>query len=355
MGLKILHSADWHLGSPFGSLPEAVRQRMRAHQRELPGRIAELCIREGCDLVLLAGDIFDAEPDWETVDFLKEALARCGVPVLIAPGNHDYVRPGSPWTDESWPENVVVFTEGLSYLDIPELNCRVYGAGYQSMDCEALLDGFRAEGDGYRIGLLHGDPTNASSPNCPITAAAVRDSGLHYLALGHIHRSGAFRAGGTLCAWPGCPMGRGWDETEDKGVLLVTLEETAEIRAVSLGMPRFFDITVTVDGDAEAALDAALPPAATEDLYRVTLRGTGKPDCGALLARYAHLGYLELRDQTEAPVDLWENAGEDSLRGVYFRLLREQLEAADPEAQKIIRLAAQLSRKLLDGKEVELP
>ena len=38
-----------------------------------------------------------------------------------------------------------------------------------------------------------------------------------------------------------------------------------------------------------------------------------------------------------------------------FRLLEEQLEGADPEQAEIIRLAAQLSARLLDGKEVALP
>ena len=60
MGLKLLHSADWHLGTPFRSLPEAQRERLHRLQLELPGRIAALCRREQCDLVLLAGDLFDS-------------------------------------------------------------------------------------------------------------------------------------------------------------------------------------------------------------------------------------------------------------------------------------------------------
>lgn len=351
MGLKILHSADWHLDAPFGSLPEANREQLKNAQRRIPGMIAELCIREQCDLVLLAGDLFDGKASRESVEALRRALERCRVPVLIAPGNHDYCAPGSPWLEERWPDNVYIFRRGLEALDIPALDCRVYGAGYQSMDCPGLLHGFRAEGDArYQIGLLHADPLNLSSPCCPVTAAQVRESGLDYLALGHIHRAGSFRGGSTLCGWPGCPMGRGWDETGEKGVYLVHLSDRAEIEQVTLALPRFFEITASPD-----TLDEVLPLAESPDLYRVTLTGTGRPDLRQLKKRYANLSYLELRDETQAPADIWAAAGEDSLRGVYFRILREQLEQADPEQAELIRLAAELSGQLLDGREVQLP
>lgn len=355
MGLKILHTADWHLDSPFGSLPEAQREQLRAAQRRLPGLIADLCLQEHCDLVLLAGDIFDGKPSRETIELVKRAMARCAVPVFIAPGNHDFVSTGSGW-DEAWPKNVHIFRGGLEAVDLPELDCRVYGAGYQGIDCPPLLEGFHAEGNmRCCVAVLHGDPILLSSYCCPVSAAQVRESGLDYLALGHIHKSGSFRAGNTLCAWPGCAMGRGWDETGEKGIYLVNLEQTAELLPVLLGMPRFQDLSVELQGDAEAALDAVLPGAKTDDLYRVTLTGEGNVDAAALRRRYAHLGFLELRDETEEAADPWSSAGEDSLRGTYFRMLQEQLEGADEEQAEIIRLAAQLSRRLLDGKEAELP
>ena len=82
MGLKILHSADWHLDSPFAGFPEAQRILLRNEQRKIPGKIADLCRREDCDMMLLAGDLFDGEPTRESIRVLKKALADCGVPVL---------------------------------------------------------------------------------------------------------------------------------------------------------------------------------------------------------------------------------------------------------------------------------
>ena len=355
MGLRVLHSADWHLDAPFSSLPEENREQLRRAQEKLPERIGELCREKGCQLAVLAGDLFDGIPRRQTVERLKRELSRWGVPVCVAPGNHDHLGPDSPW-QEPWPENVHIFKEEMSYVDFPELDCRVYGAGYGCMDCPALLEDFRAEGESrWCLGVLHGDPLNPASPYCPVTAAQVRESGLNYLALGHIHTQGSFPAGEALCAWPGCPMGRGWDETGEKGLLVVDLDQTVSAAFVPLPLPRFYDLKVPVNWDAPAALERVLPPGESPNLYRVTLTGNGPVEVEALREQFSHLAYLELRDETEEETDPFDLAGEDSLRGVYFRLLKDRLDSAAEEEAEVIRLAAKLSAKLLDGKEVALP
>ena len=355
MGLKLLHTADWHLDSPFSSLPGALRERLRQAQRKIPSLMGEICRREECGLALLAGDIFDGVPSRETVEALKRELARWEIPVCISPGNHDFYGLDSPWR-ESWPENVYIFTGKMEYRDFPQLDCRVYGGGYRSMDCPPLLEHFRAQGEArWCLGLLHGDGLNPNSPYCPVSAAQVRESGLDYLALGHIHTPGSFRAGDTLCAWPGCPMGRGWDETGEKGALILKLEQGVSVTEIKLPLPRFYDITLPVSGDVPGALERVLPPAESPDLYRVTLTGQGSVDIQGLNRQFSHLGYLELRDETQPEQDPFEQAGADSFRGEFFRLLQQQLETADPEQAALVRLAAQISARLLDGREVTLP
>ena len=99
MGLKILHSADWHLDSPFAGFDDSQRALLKQEQQSIPGKISQLCRREKCDLMLLAGDIFDGEPARETVEALKKALSECGARVFITPGNHDFCAPGSLWLE----------------------------------------------------------------------------------------------------------------------------------------------------------------------------------------------------------------------------------------------------------------
>ncbi|MCI7020197.1 MAG: DNA repair exonuclease [Clostridiales bacterium] len=354
MGLKILHTADLHLDSPFAGFSEAQRQLLRQQQKLLPGKIADLCRRENCDLLLLAGDIFDGQPTRDTIGILKEALSRCGVPVFVSPGNHDFCSPESPWMTETWSENVHIFTGALESVVLEDLSCRVWGAGFRGMDCQPLLDGFHAEGtEQYKIAVLHGDPTQRESPYNPITAGQVKASDLTYLALGHIHKAGAFRAGNTLCVWPGCPMGRGWDETGDKGVCIVTLGEEVNVQAVSLDTLRFYDLEADAGADAVSALESLLPPQGSKDFYRVSLTGSADVDIKSIYSEFPDFPNLTLLDKTEPPIDLWENTDSGTLEGMYFQLLRRLLEE-QPENARQIQLAAEISRKLLDGREVTL-
>ena len=349
--IKILHSGDWHLDTPFQGRTEAQASVLRRELLAIPGKLASLCDLENCDLVLLSGDLFDGAYTQATYRVVYEALERMAVPVFISPGNHDYISPDSPYEKELWPENVHIFKkQQVQWVDVPHLGLRVYGAGFQSMDCPGLLDGLGAEG--LAVGVFHGDPTQVNSPYNPVTKAQVAISGLAYLALGHVHKGEAFRAGDTLCAWPGCPMGRGWDEQGDKGALIVTIEDTALMRFVSLNTPQFHDFSV----DIAAGVGSVLPAVANEDYYRITLTGEGeKPDLAAIRAEFGAFPNLELRDETVSPLDIWAGAGEDSFEGVYFGMLQAALEQASEEDKEKILLAAKLSRQLLEGQEVALP
>ena len=356
--LKILHAADLHLDSAFSGRSQEATTRLRPALQAVPGQIAAICRAERCDLLLLAGDVFDGAPSQQSLRELKRTLEDLTIPVFIAPGNHDFCAPMSPWLTEDWPENVHIFTRPLvEAVSIPTLRCRIYGAAFTAMDCDSLLEDFHISGEEkYHIAVLHGDPVQQHSPYNPITQAQVTDSGLHYLALGHVHKSGSFQAGKTLCAWPGCSMGRGFDELGEKGVLLVTVDESANARFISLDTPRFYELEAPVHTTASAAVADALPAAGNDDFYRITLTGEcDAPDLDELTRQFSQFPNLELRDNTRLPVDLWGCVGNDSLEGVYFGMLKEAMDGQDDESRRIALLAAKISRKILDGEEVVLP
>lgn len=350
--IKILHSADWHLDAPLLG-----KEELKKALASVPVKLANLCKEENCDLVLLSGDLFDGTPSADSVAALKKALAQMEVPVFITPGNHDFAVPGSIWLTEVWPKNVTVFTENqIKSLVLEGLDCTIYGAAFTSMDCPALLEGFRASHTTrYGIGIFHGDPTMVSSPYNPITQTQIRQSGLDYLALGHIHKAGSLLCGDTLCLWPGCPMGKDYGEPGEKGAYIITLDHSVSSKFVPLDTPRFYDLTLTVKGSAQEVLEKILPPAGSMDYYRITLTGESeKLDIPLLLGAFSHIPHLELLDSTVVPVDVWKALGTDTLEGQYFGMLKEAMDAT-PDEKEVLLLAAELSRRILDGQEVVLP
>lgn len=356
--MKLLHSADWHLDSPIYGRTQDQSDLLREALLQLPHKVTAAAKAEGCDLMLLSGDLFDGPCSPESVQALKTALQEAQIPVFISPGNHDYMSASSPWLTETWPENVHIFTtRSVESIALPQLNCRVYGAAFTAMEDTGLLKDFSTEGqEAWHLGVFHGDPTMVSSPYGPITAEQVRASGLSYLALGHIHKGGSFQAGSTLCAWPGCPMGRGFDELDAKGVNIVTLEDTCTARFLPLDTPRFYDWELEAGEDAAATLASHLPGAGSRDFYRITLTGESESiDQAALLTQFSGFPNLQLRDRTVPPMDLWASIGSDTLEGTYFGMLQQAMEGADEETCRKIALAARISRQLLDGREVKLP
>ncbi|MCI9643855.1 MAG: DNA repair exonuclease [Oscillibacter sp.] len=344
--LKFIHAADFHLDSAFAALSAGRAAERRRESRELPFRLADYVNAHGVQLVLLAGDLFDsAAPYRETGEALAEALGRMKAQVFAAPGNHDWYGPGSPWVTVDWPENVHVFRESaMASVDLPDLGAAVHGAAFTSPDQgTSLLAGFSAPEDGrIHLGLLHGETGPAEARYNPLRREEVSASGLDYLALGHIHKRGEPRTyGRTLCAWPGCLEGRGFDELGEKGFY----EGTIGGGNVSLSFVPFagrryevLEVDVTGKPSPRAAVEAALPGDTANNLYRILLTGEageGGGDAKALETALAGRFYaLEVRDHTRVAADIWARAGEDSLRGLFLRELRARWDAAGDEAER---------------------
>lgn len=355
--MKILHSADWHLDAPLTGHSEENAAFLRRELLKIPEKVAKLCKAEACDLLLLAGDLFNGTPSRQSVTAVRSALANLQIPVIIAPGNHDFCGEKSPYLEENWPNNVHIFKKSeIMSVSLPELNCRVYGAGFESMDCPGLLKDFCVEGqEHWHIGVLHGEVA-ATSHYCPITKEQIKRSGLHYLALGHIHKGGSLRSGDTLCAWPGCPMGHGFDELGIKGVIIAELSDTVKASFVPLDTPRFYEESVEAGENAADAAASVLPATPSDDFYRVTLTGYSVPvDLEAVRKEFTHIPNLQLFDQTLPELDLWSSVGEDTLEGVYFGLLKNSSDSDSETLSRRAKLAARISRQILDGQEVRLP
>ena len=86
--LKILHTADWHLGKRLQEFPRIEEQKLVLDE------ICQIADEQEVDLVLLAGDIFDSfNPAHEAVELLYKTLRRLSKngnrPIIAISGNHD--------------------------------------------------------------------------------------------------------------------------------------------------------------------------------------------------------------------------------------------------------------------------
>lgn len=357
--IKFLHAADLHLDSPFSGLsPERAAQR-RKEQRALLSELVELSNAHGCELMLLAGDLFDSDNAYpDTLEALARAFAGCSAQIVIAPGNHDCAADGSAYKTERWPENVHIFTEAqIRAIAFPELGCRVYGAAFTAPEARDLLAGFTCERDGIiNLMVLHADALNTQSPYNFVSKSEIAGSGLDYLALGHIHAaSGLLREGRTAYAWPGCAMGRGFDELGQKGAYLGEVSDSGvRLDFLPLHGRSYEILRVEAGDDALAAVTAALPEDTQNDIYRVILTGEAEPvETAALQAALAPRFYaLTIRDETRPRRALWEGAEEDTLRGLFLQALKAQYDAAQTEAdRRKIALAARCGCAAMDGRE----
>jgi len=85
--MRLLHTSDWHLGRSFHGVG------MLDAQRAFVDQLVAAVQRDGVDVVLIAGDVYDrALPGVDVVHLLDDALVRltaAGANVVLTSGNHD--------------------------------------------------------------------------------------------------------------------------------------------------------------------------------------------------------------------------------------------------------------------------
>jgi DNA repair protein SbcD/Mre11 len=86
--MRILHTADWHLGKKLDRFSRI------EEQKEVMQEIVEIADRESADVVLIAGDIFDSfNPPADAQDLFYRTVHRLSNggrrPVIAIAGNHD--------------------------------------------------------------------------------------------------------------------------------------------------------------------------------------------------------------------------------------------------------------------------
>lgn len=362
--LKILHAADFHLDTPFEGLPEEKTRQRRTEQRMLLLSLAELARSERVDLILLPGDLVDGEKVfYETENAMARAFGSVACPVVIAPGNHDCFTQNSLYSRTRLPDNVYIFRKNeIQCIEFAEIGARVFGAAFTDRSSRPLLEGFRAERTPGTLNLLclHGEVDARESRYDPISSGQLAESGIDYAALGHIHKgSGLRKAGGTCYAWPGCPEGRGFDETGERFVNIVEIDRDSRevfLRTASIARRKYEILNVDITGaEPILSIHSLLPDDTQNDIYRIVLTGETDGSVDAALLRNSLEGlffHLQILDETILARDIWEKAGSETLRGLFLARMRKLYDsAADEEGRAKAEQAARWGLAALDNME----
>jgi DNA repair protein SbcD/Mre11 len=258
---RFIHAADIHLDSPLLSLalrsPELAELIGNATRRAFVN-VVDLCLAEGVDGLILAGDLYDGEQtSMKTARFLAEQIRRldeAGIKVFIIRGNHDAL---SKITKElTFPEGVKVFggkADTVTFDHAGGLAIAIHGMSFaQPHAPESLLGKYKAPVEGaVNIGLMHTSLGGAPGhdPYAPCSIADLGASGVRYWALGHIHKR-ALTDGNCVVVMPGMPQGRDVGEAGAKSVTLVTISDDQSIRLEErfTCVAQFERVDVNLDG-----------------------------------------------------------------------------------------------------------
>ena len=235
VALKILHTADWHLGCRFRSFRDEDRNKLTRARLEAVERIFGLAESYGVDAVLCARDLFDEpSPQEQWWRALAEKLSRRSWkdrPVFLLPGNHDPLEANSVWSAghpfrQALPPWVhVVDRDDFSVELSPE--AILYAAPCRSQagsDDLAMRLPARQPGDRrIRIGMVHGQTfdMDGHQTNFPIDSAAAEKRGLDYLALGDTHGFRVLPPDAHPAVYPGAPEATNFGETGAGSVAVV--------------------------------------------------------------------------------------------------------------------------------------
>lgn len=272
--MRILHTADWHLGKTLEG-----RSRLN-EQAEFLDELHEIVEKEKIDVVLMAGDAFDTvNPPAAAEALFYESISRLSDkgkrPVIVIAGNHDNpdrLSAASPLATEQGIHLIGYPTTNVLTITVPKTNetMKLIALAYPSearleevlaneFDERLLRDQYdekicdlfqymsgKFEEETVNIAMSHlyvagGASTDSERPIEVGGAYTVRATSLpkeaQYVALGHLHRPQDVKKALTKARYSGSPLAYSLSEagyTKSVTIIDVKPGEEANISEVYL-------------------------------------------------------------------------------------------------------------------------
>ena len=368
--MKIIHCADLHLDSKLtANLSKEQAKERRVELLQTYERMVSYASEQGIRAIIIAGDMFDTNR--------VSALARNTVIGTIVnhpeidfyylKGNHDFNN-ALEILDEP-PENLKLFQDTWhTYVVDPETGGSVTVTGVELEQCknDSIYDSLVLEHDKFNIVVLHGQESvyGIKDKAETVNLGALRNKGIDYLALGHIHtyKVQELDKRGVYC-YPGCLDGRGFDETGVCGFVLLDIDEekrTCKSEFIPFASRTLYvkhvDISdcmtsIQIAGRVGQELDRE--GYSDRSLIKVVLTGNVDIECEKNIEYLKkqlenRCYFLKIYDETRFAVDYRAFALDESLKGEFVRTVNAAADLDEETKAEIIRYGIQA----LAGEEI---
>lgn len=323
--VKILITADLHLGrqDEAGIITETVRVDTL---RNIISAAKEH------DMLLIAGDFIDsgdisAEAKAALAESFKE-LAEAGVKVFYASGIGEQNRYGGvhSFIADLTVEHLFAIKDiEICPVEIKGRQFQIYGAAYSS-DFN-LPDVKRKEAEGFHIGLFHCGfdfITNRSE---------LQSLALDFYAIGFDHTSKIFKIyNRVLGAMPGSPIAFTEDETGDRFVLSMSVEEgkVSDIKRLKANSVQIVNLGVNCALGGNNLKSLLAEKSSDKTALKLSLHGERDFSTEEFIDSVKDNFFcLHVEDESVPSVNFLTNtfAGEDSIRGQFFRILKDKTQS----------------------------
>ena len=333
--MKIIHCADLHLDSKMNSLPTE-KNRIRKEETLLSfEKMISFAKENGVSVIILAGDTFDtgkisAKSKSRVLYSIENAPQ---IDFLYLSGNHD--EDGFVSSLEHVPENLKVFGSEWTYYVYG--NVTISGVVLNENNTDSIYDTVSFPENGLNVAVLHGQiagyKTNSQAET--ISIPRLKGRNIDYLALGHIHSysEGVIDNRGSY-ACSGCLEGRGFDETGDKGFVL--LDVTGKQNFLSVRDEIVFDLKKKYD---------------EKSLIKLVIKGEYSADfdsdyAGLSMLLNEYFFFVKIEDKTVLQLKPDDYETDKSIKGEFVRKVLSS-DLSEEEKKRIVLIGL----NALKGKE----
>lgn len=355
--MKIIHVADLHLDSKMTANLDNIKAKERRSELLITfNNMITYAVKNNVDAIIIAGDLFDTKNvSMAAKNAVKGAIENNqGIAFYYLKGNHD--AESFLGGLETVPENLKMFGESWVSYELDE-DIVITGVELEKNNSKSIYNSLVLNMDKFNIVTLHGQESEHQKKDKAetINISELRNKGIDYLALGHIHayKEATLDARGIYC-YPGCLEGRGFDECGEHGFVVLDIDnKKCKTTFVPFAGRNLYTVNIDITG-CMSTVDIAERVREILDredyspscLLKLVLVGEVDVECEKdidFLRKRFEGGYyfLKIYDESRLKVDYNQFALDESLKGEFVRTVMSSSDLTDEEKATIVRYGIQ--------------